>query len=92
MGRLTGNCFKEVLEVDVDEDNDIASGDYMRVRANLDIIKPLPSGKRVNMGAASPSSIRFLYERLPNFCYIYRRLGHGMKECKQVEIFADATI
>lgn len=66
------------------EENEVAWGDYMRVSVCLDVTKPLPRGKKVNVGTVQPSwPIWFSYECLPNFCYFCGRLGHGMKECER---------
>ena len=44
-------------------------GEFMRVRVELDITKPLSRGRRVRFGPDSDGWILFWYERLPVFCY-----------------------
>lgn len=80
MGCLIRNSFSQVVEVDREED-EVTWGEYLRMRININITKPHLRGKGVNIRIDKPYWIRFSYERLPNFCYICGRLGHGMKEC-----------
>lgn len=47
----------------------------------LDTIKPLLRQKKMNIGLAAPVWLRFSYERLPNFCFCCKIIGHTHKEC-----------
>lgn len=49
MGKLIGNSFGVVEEVDVEE-NEVSWDDYMWVRECLDITKLLLHSKKVNIG------------------------------------------
>lgn len=82
MGSLIGGSLGEVVEVNLEE-NELALCEFIRVRINLDIKKPLPKGKKVNVGTKKPCCIWFSYEWLPNFCYQCGRLGYEFKECVQ---------
>lgn len=55
----------EVLKVALVE-NELAWVEFMRVKVNLDITKPLLEAKNVNVGVAKSSWILVAYERLPN--------------------------
>ncbi|XP_042972923.1 uncharacterized protein At4g02000-like [Carya illinoinensis] len=68
VGKLIGDTLGKVIEVDVDYD-DLAWGEYMRVRLALDITKPLLRRKRISLGDHREYWVRFTYERLPDFCY-----------------------
>lgn len=80
MGRMIGNNIGESFEVDIDED-EMTWGELMRIRVNINMTKPLPRGKKINVGTEKPSWIYFSYDRLPNFCYYCGQLGHGFKNC-----------
>ncbi|XP_042942846.1 uncharacterized protein LOC122277028 [Carya illinoinensis] len=85
VGKLIGDTLGKVIEVDVDYD-DLAWGEYMRVRLALDITKPLLRRKRISLGDHREYWVRFTYERLPDFCYQCGRLGHSHKECDSWKI------
>lgn len=60
-GNLIGNHIGRVVEVDV-EKNEMAWGEYMRIRVSMDITKPLLKGKRINIGEGKKSWTKFSYE------------------------------
>jgi hypothetical protein len=81
----TGKVIREkvgrVLKVDVDVD-DSAVSNYLRVRVQVDVRKPLLRGvflEKVTSGGRDWCPIQ--YEFLPNFCYGCGLLGHVYKEC-----------
>ncbi|XP_042973000.1 uncharacterized protein LOC122304802 [Carya illinoinensis] len=80
VGKLIGDTLVKVIEVDVDYD-DLAWGEYMRVRLALDITKPLLRRKKISLGDHRKCWVRFTYERLSDFCYQCGRLGHSHREC-----------
>lgn len=76
VGRLIGASIREVEEVDAEEGR-ATWGEYVRLRVKLDISKPLIRGKKVNPGNLGTYWLRFIHERLPNFCYACGKLGIG---------------
>ncbi|XP_042964596.1 uncharacterized protein At4g02000-like [Carya illinoinensis] len=80
VGKLIGDTLGKVIEVDLDYD-DLAWGEYMRVRLALDITKPLLQRKKISLGDHRDYWVRFTYERLPDFCYQCGSLGHSHREC-----------
>ncbi|XP_050242113.1 uncharacterized protein LOC126691076 [Quercus robur] len=56
-------------------------GKYLRIRVNIDISKPLCSGRVVRMGATEKEWVDFRYERLPIFCYWCGKLDHDDRDC-----------
>ena len=63
------------------DEEETDGGDFMRVRVELDITKPLSRGRQVRFGPDSDGWVSFRYERLPVFCYWCGRLTHDAKEC-----------
>ena len=63
------------------DEEETDGGEFMRVRVELDITKPLSRGRRVRFGPDSDGWVLFRYERLPVFCYWCGRLTHDAKEC-----------
>ena len=56
-------------------------GKFMRVKVRLDISKPLKRWLRLKLGKLEEViMVGLKYERLPDFCYAYGRIGHGIKE------------
>ena len=44
-------------------------GDFLKVRVEVDVSKPLYRGKKVIMDDEEEVWVAFQYEKLPNFCY-----------------------
>lgn len=80
MRRLIGEKIGEVVKVDIEE-NELAWGEFMHVRVNIDVSRPLLQGKKINIGTCQPCWIHFSYELLPNLCYQCGRLVHGYRDC-----------
>ncbi|XP_016727842.1 uncharacterized protein [Gossypium hirsutum] len=81
MAMEVGSAIGEVLAIDW-RDRDGGWTEYMRIRINIDINKPL---QRVvyftnHGGEEFVCSIR--YEKLPRFCYICGLIGHTTQKCK----------
>ena len=70
------------MDVDVPE-NGVQWGQCLRVRIKINVTKKLVKGKKIKFGDNDHRWVFFKYERLPNFCYICGKLGHGEKECKE---------
>lgn len=71
-----------VLNVDTDE-NDIAWGEFMRIRVSVSIDKSLRRYIKIKFNGED-HLLRLKYEMLPNFCYECRRLWNEEKECNFV--------
>ena len=66
---------------------DIESGNFLRLRINMDITKPLRKFVTVAMvGGQRDIQARLAYERLPTFCYECGMIGHSDIECDIVPI------
>ncbi|KAA3459399.1 nucleolin-like [Gossypium australe] len=55
---------------------------FMRIRVLIDISLPLKRRKRIGIGQNRFMYVNFQYERLPLFCFICGRLGHGESYCE----------
>ena len=63
---------------------DVGSGDFLRLRVNMDITKPLRRFIIVSGTGGQPDiKVRLAYERLPTFCYECGLIGHSDIECKK---------
>ncbi|XP_065617500.1 uncharacterized protein LOC136062418 [Quercus suber] len=61
--------------------SEMKGGTFMRVRVEVDVMKPLCRGRHVTWDEASEGWIYFKYERLPNICYWCGHLSHNDKDC-----------
>lgn len=75
-----GKKIGRVEQVDLDK-GELAWEEFLRVRATLDVPKPLLRGTKFSMWNDESCWVRFSYERLPNFCFWSDCLGHGDMEC-----------
>ncbi|MBA0731796.1 hypothetical protein Golax_022759, partial [Gossypium laxum] len=55
---------------------------FMRIRVLIDVRTPLKRKKRISMEQNKFIYALFQYERLPLFCFICGRLGHGESYCE----------
>ena len=63
---------------------DVGSGDFLRVRVNMDITKSLRRFIIVaGIGGQADIKARLAYKRLPTSCYECGLIGHSDIECKQ---------
>ncbi|TXG46905.1 hypothetical protein EZV62_026199 [Acer yangbiense] len=86
ISRFLRSIIGEVLEVDGSE-NGSAMPKFLRVRVAIEIDKPLRRFLRVDVMGDGVESIMLLkYERLPNFCFHCRFLGHTTSECPEKPI------
>lgn len=70
-GGVIGALVGEVLEVDADDD-DLAIGEYMRIKIRLDIRKPIMREVTLDLGAESSEKTKWcplVYEYLLDFYY-----------------------
>ncbi|TXG48501.1 hypothetical protein EZV62_024376 [Acer yangbiense] len=57
-------------------------GRFIRVKVRIDISKPLMRCLRLNVDDSGEiTTAILLYERLPEFCYAYGIIGHGLSDC-----------
>lgn len=64
------------------EHGEVEWTEFMWVRVNLDISKPLARKKKLNIELTKPIWVTFTYERLSDFCFSCGLLGHTYKECE----------
>lgn len=57
--------------------------DYLRLRVIIDITKPLKKGFFLKQRDKEDLWIKFKYERLSDFCYVCRLIGHGLNDCME---------
>lgn len=81
VGRKIGSSMGIVEEVDTEGDG-VGWGEYLRVKISLDLSKPLPRGRKMNLEGTS-SLIVFQYERLPKFCFLCGVINHGQEGCSK---------
>ncbi|XP_074374449.1 uncharacterized protein At4g02000-like [Apium graveolens] len=58
--------------------------EYMRIRVDIDITKPLRRRMRVRTYGNDWSWITFIYEHVPTFCFICGIVGHADKLCSKL--------
>ncbi|XP_065624185.1 uncharacterized protein LOC136065223 [Quercus suber] len=56
-------------------------GDFMQIRVEVDVHKPLCRGRRVRFCPEKEGWVTFRYERLPIFCHWCGVLNHDSKDC-----------
>ncbi|KAL5575991.1 hypothetical protein UlMin_017690 [Ulmus minor] len=83
VGAILGNMVGTVQEVECNQDG-LCLGTFIRVRAVIDISKPLKRILKVRMGANNELvTILLRYEHLPELCFHCGILGHPLKECPE---------
>lgn len=83
-GEMIGEMIGEVLEVDADDD-DMAFGQYLRIKIRLNILKPLMRGVTLDLGDEEKKAEKWcplVYEFLPDFCYTCGIIGHTGRLCE----------
>ena len=80
-GESIGNRLGTVLQV-ADPKDDGTGGEFLRVRIKLDISRPLPRCCKLWNEGKLVGWVGLRFERLPNFCYWCRRVGHGERDCE----------
>lgn len=60
-------------------------GEYCRIRVALDIQKPLRRGIFVATNDQEKVWLPFKYDNLPQFCFGYGQMGHGLKEYSECD-------
>ncbi|CAI8587915.1 unnamed protein product [Vicia faba] len=64
------------------------NGSFVMIKVKMDLKQPL---KRRTVVCFKEKNLRvfFKYERLPNFCFACRRIGHLLKDCEDLEELRD---
>lgn len=75
--------FEELDQIDAHR-----SGRFLRLKASLDLKKPLKRGTKLNFQGRD-IWVDFKYEQLPNFCFTCGRIGHQLKACEDEDVDAD---
>ncbi|TXG67121.1 hypothetical protein EZV62_008396 [Acer yangbiense] len=84
MAKWMAEQIGEVVEIPADSRE--CWGKFMRVKVRIDISKPLRRWLQLKLGKTEEiTTVSLKYERLPEFCYACRRVGHGIMECLDVE-------
>ena len=80
IGVVLGELLREVLEVNSNDDQ-IVWEKWIRVRANINLYKPLKMGKLISVEGERKILALFKYKRLPDFCYVCRKVDHNELDC-----------
>jgi hypothetical protein len=81
IGRRIGETVGVVEIVDTDAKR-VGWGEFLRVKILLDLAKPLPRGRKINI-MGKTEWITFKYERLPKFCFYCGVICHGKTGCSR---------
>lgn len=54
---------------------------YYRVRARMDVSKPIKRRMKIKKEGGAWSWINFKYERLSTFCFVCGKIGHSERDC-----------
>ncbi|KAL2941610.1 hypothetical protein RDABS01_029960 [Bienertia sinuspersici] len=68
----------------IDKSDVIGITKSLRIRVKVDATKPLCSLVDLKMRNGEKTKVPIKYEKLPVFCYVCGRLGHGEKDCDEV--------
>ncbi|TXG62425.1 hypothetical protein EZV62_009419 [Acer yangbiense] len=80
MAKWLAEQLGEVLDIPAESRE--CWGKFMRVRVRIDISKPLKRWLKLKSGLSDEVfTLGLKYEKLPDFCFAYGRIGHGIKEC-----------
>lgn len=85
IGRKIGESVGTVEAVDT-EANGMGWGEFLRVKIRIDLHKPLPRGRKINV-EGKQLWIYFQYEKLPKFCFQCGLISHGKTGCMKKNIF-----
>jgi hypothetical protein len=85
IGKRIGASVGVVEAVDTDAEG-IGWGEFLRMKILIDLSKPLPRGRKINLQGTS-RWITFKYERLPKFCFQCGVIVHGKSGCSRRSSF-----
>lgn len=82
IAKKLGDMLGKFVEVDSKESNRM--GKFLRVKATIDLRKPLKRGTVIKY-KGNNLCVYFKYERLPTFCFVCGKIGHQIKDCDDME-------
>lgn len=82
IAKKLGDMLGKFVEVDSKESNRM--GKFLRVKATIDLRKPLKRGTVIKY-KGNNLRVYFKYERLPTFCFVCGKIGHQIKDCDDME-------
>ncbi|TXG66577.1 hypothetical protein EZV62_007852 [Acer yangbiense] len=88
MNRRTAKWLAEQLGevVELPTESRECWGKFMRVKVRIDISKALKRWIKLKLGKSEEvTTMNLKYERLPEFCFACGKIGHGIKECQDVD-------
>ncbi|KAI7990584.1 hypothetical protein LOK49_LG12G02504 [Camellia lanceoleosa] len=80
VGMVIANTIGSFIDMDYG-DGGTTWENFLRIQVWLNVSRPLQRCMLIALQERDPGWVSFKYERLPNFCYYYRMLGHDDKEC-----------
>ncbi|KAK4433512.1 hypothetical protein Salat_1113500 [Sesamum alatum] len=75
------NSIGKFRDMEMDDEG-CSWGANLRIRVAIDVTSPLPRALCIQTTLGTEHLVTFMYERLPNFSYLYGRLGHIAKYCE----------
>nr|XP_023873164.1 uncharacterized protein LOC111985746 [Quercus suber] len=81
VGELIGKTIGRVIQV-ADSEDDGPGSEFLRVRINIDISKPLLRCSKLRSKGKQVGWVGLKYERLPNFCYWCGRVTYRERDCE----------
>ena len=78
---MIGNTVGNVIHSQVKEE--LIGGDFLRIRVNVEITKPLCRGRKVLLETGREIWVSFKYEKIPNFYYWCGFVSHDDKDCSK---------
>jgi hypothetical protein len=79
VGLKLGASVGKVEKVDTEKDG-VGWGEFLRVKINIDLYKPLCRGRMLKFDGKS-TLVGFKYEHLPKFCFHCGVICHGVEGC-----------
>lgn len=79
IGRIIGSAFGQVRDCDIDKEGK-AWGQSLRVYIEIDLHKPIPRGRFLNL-SGNKIWILFTYEKLLKICFKCGSITHGDQGC-----------
>ncbi|KAL5852076.1 hypothetical protein ACOSQ3_007194 [Xanthoceras sorbifolium] len=84
VARLIAKAVGSVVDFPMDSKD--LWGKFLRIKVRLDITKPLKRRIRMRLEEFDTMITALVkYERLPDFCHVYRHIGHSCRECPNSE-------
>lgn len=80
--RRIGNKAGEFVKMD--RSDVIGVNKSMRIRVMVDVRKPLKKDVEMKLRGGVTERVRVKYKKLPVFCYVCGKLGHGEKDCEVI--------